>query len=91
MSSMPAARAARLPVLALLLGNLGAEQWLMAKLQRHLVMDPSGIIHASVPMPSILSDVRLRLQSLRLLSQGWWPFAAKKIEVCFSWPHSTAA
>lgn len=63
MGSVPAMRAARLPVLALLAANLGAEQWLMAKLQQYMNLDSSGIVHAVLPMPRCLSTVVLSIQS----------------------------
>lgn len=68
MSAQPATRAARLPVLALLLGNWGAEQWLMGALQRHLIADSAGVVHAAVPHPKLLSDALRWLRHLRLIA-----------------------
>jgi hypothetical protein len=66
LGAMPAVRGARLPALALLLANLGTEQWLLASWQRHLEVDSAGVVHALVPIPRMpsVSAVSARMSSL---------------------------
>ncbi|CAL8463879.1 g3414 [Coccomyxa elongata] len=63
MSTQPATRAARLPVVALFLANWGTEQWLLGKLQRFLEVDAMGVVYAVVPSPRILSRALLWLHN----------------------------
>ena len=80
MGSVPAMRAARLPVLALLAANLGAEQWLMARLLPYMDLDSNGIVHAVLPMPRTLSTMLQSIQSrMRRLLLG---LPSKQTEVC---------
>lgn len=64
---VPAARRARLPILALLAANWAGEQRLLAALQRHLEVDASsGAVYASLIEPRWLATLRARLrQALR--------------------------
>lgn len=63
MSTQPATRTARLPVVALFLANWGTEQWLLGKLQRFLEVDATGVVYAIVPRPKIMSRAFFWLHS----------------------------
>lgn len=62
MGGVPAARRARLPILALLAANWAAEQRLLAALQRHLEVDAAGSVYASLTEPLWLAKGRAWLQ-----------------------------
>ena len=65
MSAQPATRAARLPVLVILLANWGTEHWLLHFLRPYLEVDASGEVFAAVPQPRLLWGARSLLQHYR--------------------------
>ena len=65
MSMQPATRAARVPLVAILLANWGAEYWLLQFLKPHLELDAAGDVFAAVPQPRFLSSALSLLQYYR--------------------------
>lgn len=65
MSMQPATRAARVPLVAILLANWGAEHWLLQFLKPHLELDAAGDVFAAVPQPRVLSSTLSLLQYYR--------------------------
>ena len=56
MGMQPMTRAARLPLVGVLLANWGAEHWLMQLLRPHLEADAAGVVYAVLPKPRLLSS-----------------------------------